>query len=754
MNFSELCHVLYDKDKGINVFRSLNSQADCAELLLDTALGNDIDKEFMGFSNDNNRKRYMGQRSLTKTQWAAIEKKLDEERFSKTFAPFLNLVPLADLFSQLQIPLYGKAPDPVTFCTALARQLKAIAHGCGEAADIIASEYIELSKPEWFPDYVNRVLEKYSKNKTLFYHGEERDFEEYYVCSTIVSMDMKQEIQDATLADLKTLSPRLLVLGTSGSGKSSFVQHLILDGLRYPGKEKALPVIVYLRDFGLVKESLFELLVESFHRYDASMDAAVVTGLLEQGCCQILLDGLDEVPAQDIGTAVRQIELLTDQYPKNQVVLFSRPFSSVEQMRHFQTAYLAPFSLEQATDLISNLQAGKEQKESFIQLLEQIYDPYLEYVTNPMLLTLMFMYYLKNGTIPDSLHIFYQQVCDLLIHFHDLSKGYERVFRSTRSSSEFAEVIREFGARSYRKGDFTFTLRDVDLYLGRMNSTKAMAHEEMNPQNFLFDAVSSTCLMREDDHTYSFLHHSIQEYLFADYYSRQSDEILMRLGKTLKDPASPVQENALRILWSFDRSRVERFIFLPLLKDLFSSGDDRKNMLSFLLTACPKLRYTIYYFDTIRRYRAPELFNTMSMMQIMDRSAVLSCLMWSAKIPGIVFVTAPDPKFADAGQREWHYVFKDDFSVWTLPPDYAELGLLKDGSMDHVLKDASGSPSIVATVCTADLYSQDAQSLFIPYLLDREKDPTLWGRYDSVKEYYLQLKNKYTNAAPLDDDDF
>ena len=74
--------------------------------------------------------------------------------------------------------------------------------------------------------------------------------------------------------------------------------------------------------------------------------------------------------------------------------------------------------------------------------------------------------------------------------------------------------------------------------------------------------------------------------------------------------------------------------------------------------------------------------------------------------------------------------------------------------MDHVLKNTSGSPDIYATVCTADLYSQDAQTLFIPYLLDREKNPTLWGRYDSVKEYYLQLKNKYTNAAPLDEDDF
>ena len=45
--------------------------------------------------------------------------------------------------------------------------------------------------------------------------------------------------------------------------------------------------------------------------------------------------------------------------------------------------------------------------------------------------------------------------------------------------------------------------------------------------------------------------------------------------------------------------------------------------------------------------------------------------------------------------------------------------------MDHVLKNTSGSPDIYATVCTADLYSQDAQSLFIPYLLDRKKTPTL-----------------------------
>lgn len=528
MKLHDFCRPFYTGTKKTAGIKGKGVQKDIAEYFMSLALG-EMAKVELHYGDDLLRKWFKGEREPSAELWAIVVSNFDEIRFSRAVTASLNVEMLPELMTAFEVVLHEEeVVDKYAFCTALARQFMAIAESSGVADNIMERVYRECLNVSEFPEYVEKSFGKYSKLKTLLYSSQERRFEDFFVCNSISIEPVigkrvvwGKTIENVTLEKLSETSRCTLLVGMGGIGKSMMMRHLFLTSIKNYEKTGKMPILVTLREFGVDNSDLFNIIVDSVHRFDITFSSAHVHKLMIEGKCQILLDGLDEIKPSDLLNFQRQLDILIDRYQKNQYVMSSRNFSEFVELNSFQTMWMLPFSNEQALELIDKLEYCPEEpklKQQFREKLENEYfETHEEFVTNPLLLTLMLMNYRRFSDVPEKKYLFYEQAYQTLLQRHDADKlAYKRVFKSVNDPSEFTLVFREFCAKSYRLGDYEFDNKKFEMYFDRVKGRDRVVDPKlMTAENFLFDVCHSVCLMYEEGQNYHFLHRSFQEYFFC-----------------------------------------------------------------------------------------------------------------------------------------------------------------------------------------------------------------------------------------------
>ena len=571
MKFCDFCAPFYTGQKATSGLKGVTAQAAIADFFMSTALG-EMSKIELIFGEDLFRKWFKGDREPTSDLWEKTVTAFDETRFSRTVSAKFNEKTLPSLLTAFGVQLAeNEVPDKFAFSAALAKQFGAIARGNGEAENIINDIYRTYLRVSDFPDYVRNSQAKYARLKTLLYSSEERSFDEFFVCNTISRVPSRHRhvpdhvlIKNVVLEDLAKRSRNVLLVGMGGIGKSMMMRHLFLDSIRKYSQSGILPIMVTLREFGADNIDLFNLIVDSVHRFDITFSTAHVHKFMTAGKCQILLDGLDEIKSSDLDKFQRQLDAIIDRYPDNQYVMSTRRFSSFVELSRFTLLYILPFTNEQALELIDRLEYCPEEpklKQQFRdKLVSDYFQSHAEFVTNPLLLTLMLMSYHRFADVPEKKYLFYEQAYQTLLQRHDSDKlAYKRVFRSVNDPSDFTLVFREFCAKSYRKGDYEFGQNKFEDYFGKLRAIERLDKDMMKSDAFLFDACNSACLMYEEGQSYHFLHRSFQEYFFADYYSREDDTTLLKLGKYIRTSDQMLfdEGSAFEMLYDLAPEKVE-----------------------------------------------------------------------------------------------------------------------------------------------------------------------------------------------------
>jgi formylglycine-generating enzyme required for sulfatase activity len=242
-----------------------------------------------------------------------------------------------------------------------------------------------------------------------------------------------------TVMEVLNLTPRLVLLGAPGSGKSTFINfvalcmlgpHLFpstdwLTILKEQGWQQGiyLPILVNLRDFAhnirLVTRQgdtqiLWKSIILSLHQHNCSSTVPILQEALEKGHAFVLLDGLDEVPSQH-RTSIREaiIEFIENGHAENRYLITCRIFSYTDEAwRIPQTIEetIAPFDQDQIAHFIQtwyaalaatgNIKAGLVQSLTK-DLIQRLQHPELaELASNPMLLTIIAMVHNHTGTLP------------------------------------------------------------------------------------------------------------------------------------------------------------------------------------------------------------------------------------------------------------------------------------------------------------------------------------------------------------------
>lgn len=400
---------------------------------------------------------------------------------------------------------------------------KAVDRGLNAIADFVIKKFgerkVEIEKV--FERYLENATLRYNQIRTLATGNTPRSIigdDSLYVS---IGVDCDGNVIDTTTVDpLLRISKNILILGSGGVGKSMLTRYLFLDTAMYEGY---VPVLVELRRIGTQTSgqlSILDLIYACLQDFDAELPRDQFEYSLQLGKYLFLLDGFDEVKSSLAKEAAEAIQAFSAKYPNNAFIVTSRPRTETSPMETFTIVKSMPLSKEQAVDLASRIWEEDEKTREFCQQLDsELYEKHKDFAENPLLLTMMFLTFMRNSSIPEHLSDFYKKAYEALYSAHDnQDKGcYRRDFAcKTLDENEFKRILSHFCFQSYFKEAYEFSEDEILKYL--QTSLSKLQFSDVLPADYLTDLRNVVCMIVKDGDTYRFSHRSFQTY-FAAYYT-------------------------------------------------------------------------------------------------------------------------------------------------------------------------------------------------------------------------------------------
>lgn len=254
-------------------------------------------------------------------------------------------------------------------------------------------------------------------------------------------------------------TPRLVLLGDPGSGKSTFVSHLArclaasalepkagwLKRLGWPNAKGPLPILIILRDFARWMPTdadanepnlLRRFLAVRLQAQGLGFAEEPILASLDDGTAMVLFDGLDEVPSREQRAEVRKaVEAFLKRHENCRALITCRVLSYEEreaQLRGVPSFTLAPFDDEKIQAFIQawyeelgrrNVVERGSVDELAKQLAGAIQKPDLRRLApNPLLLTVMALLHANRGRLPEARALLYKETVELLLWHREAHK--------------------------------------------------------------------------------------------------------------------------------------------------------------------------------------------------------------------------------------------------------------------------------------------------------------------------------------------
>ena len=419
-----------------------------------------------------------------------------------------------------------------------------------------------------FKEYVRAASNRYKFTKTLLYKDRPVLLSEIYVGTKLVAG--KESIDEDEFLTYLLDGNRCLVTATAGSGKSFFSKWAFLQTL---SSKQLIPIFLELRNLndsslGIIESIAHELRVG----YKISIVPEKLVELIREGKFALILDGYDELTVQktkEVNLELRDMEPVLDRCP---ILITSRPGGEeIHYLPGFSVYNVQPLDLGKATSLVAKLDYDDVVKASFLESLNShLFNQHKDFLSNPLLLTIMLMTYGDLAEIPSKMHIFYEQAFDTLYYRHDSSKGmYRRESKSGLAVDDFRDILACVSASSYLRGKITLTNTDLIGFIRKAKKTARI--NKLNPANYVDDLVQSVCVLVLDGTRYTYNHRSFQEYFAALFLvqvptTRKIDVYRRFLEKDSTD-------SALKLAFEMNQAMVEQDFIKPMLKELLSSCD-------------------------------------------------------------------------------------------------------------------------------------------------------------------------------------
>lgn len=479
--------------------------------------------------------------------------------------------------------------------------------GLGEMAKIAVNELVKALKVDYEESLYEKTSEvlqefltsSYKNNAimhTIVFRGVEKSIFDLYIPLTLKCTIDK--VEDEIIVNEECLSyimsrNKNIIIDTAGMGKSTIVKYLATQIVL---NKQGIPIIIELRKLNKGKEIL-SFIEEQFDLFDKKIELSDLKKLLKAGGFIIFFDGYDEV-AEELRQAVTDdIRHFMDVASNNTYILTSREESELSSFSDFFGYSIKPLELEEAFELIKKYDENGEKSRRLIETIEKEANLNVlrEFLTNPLLVSLLYKTYVYKEEIPYKKIEFYKQVYEALYNDHDKSKGaYVHPKKSKLDINDFESVLTYLGFLGIKKWRVEYEKEELINDIGL--SIDNLAGNSPTSQDYFEDITHAVPLFQKDGNMYRWIHKSFMEYYAAKYICYETgsakEKILENIG--LKDDNIKFM-NVLDFCYELDLKTFRKCILFPWLKRLIKThsqvtqfieenaskykGDDRINLL-------------------------------------------------------------------------------------------------------------------------------------------------------------------------------
>ncbi|MFY9225089.1 MAG: NACHT domain-containing protein [Blastocatellia bacterium] len=336
----------------------------------------------------------------------------------------------------------------------------------------------------------------------------------------------KPAIDLITEKDAKTnIYNNIIILGKPGAGKTTFLRYITLQALR--GKEgqikrDVLPIMIELRYLSQSKKTLIEFIEEQFDVCGAPNARPLITSLLEEGKCLVLLDGLDEVSKSRVDDIVNEVRNLVDKYSKNQFILSCRIAAYNYVFEQFCDVEIADFNDGQIENFVlSWFGEDKTKSKTFLEELKKN-KSIRELATTPILTALMCIDYNERMSFPTNRAELYKQCIDTLLEKWDGTRSIQReqIYKNLSKSKKelmLARIAEEMFRREKNFLPQNILSQWIGNFIKNIPSIKPEDIELDSEQVIKSIEAQHGILVERAEGIYSFSHLTFQEYFTAKY---------------------------------------------------------------------------------------------------------------------------------------------------------------------------------------------------------------------------------------------
>lgn len=409
--------------------------------------------------------------------------------------------------------------------------------------------------------------------KTIVFRGQNKTLNELYIPLTIEEIvSSNEEVQeyriDETVYTLFKDFSRIMIVDTAGMGKSTIVKFLIIK-LIMDGE--AIPVNIELRKLR-TDETILQHLKQELQLIGSSLTDAQIIDLLKEGEFVVFFDGYDEISEINKASVTNEMQEFIRKVPNTKFVLTSREESELYSFSGFQKFGIKPLARKEAYDLIKKYDNYGELAEKLIKRLNTEKDLTIlsEFLTNPLLVSLLYKTFEYKEEIPYKKIGFYSQIYEALFNDHDKLKGgaYVHEKLSGLDSYDFLNVLKVLGYLSLNKQKIEFVKDELLKFI--KESLRFTSNDKIKPDDFLTDICQNVPFFQFDGKNYKWAHKSFMEYFSSKYIMEEAknrDYILEQMAS--KDVSRFI--NVLDFCYDLNPRIFRKIVILPLLEKLLKN---------------------------------------------------------------------------------------------------------------------------------------------------------------------------------------
>lgn len=437
-----------------------------------------------------------------------------------------------------------------------------------EYSEIIQNLLESYLKPKVF-NILDKIGEKFNKKKELITHDLiESKFQKYLefkvtnflIIDTLVfpnyqtliktlyePLFIKTQYQnigevliDQYPSDLFNNLFRILIQDTAGMGKSTLSRIMFLDAVN---KSEGIPFHIELRKINSTNSIIDEVCKQLNLFDDPENEIEFVKELIGKGEFIFILDGYDEVAFEDrekVSGFINQLLTIGDSC---KFCLTSRPEAGLASFGDFISFEISELTRDQAYSIFRRLDtyAHKPIASDLISAIEENErgnnENKLEFLGNPLLVSLLYKTFDFKKNLPDNLSQFYRQIYDALFENHDLSKeGYFKREKFTKLHiDDFEKILRCIGFQTSILGKNEYNKDQLIQLIEKAN--KFFPDIKFRPSDFVKDITSTVPLFKKEGFSFKWSHKSLQDYfgakfLYSDFHDKREQTLLKFLNES------------------------------------------------------------------------------------------------------------------------------------------------------------------------------------------------------------------------------